>query len=66
MRDIFNLGSLWNTPQVCRQAGYFKHALFLAEKHMQHDWYLKVQLEDIKDYQKALNYITTLEFNEVW
>eukprot|EP00057_Strongylocentrotus_purpuratus_P015993 XP_011670467.1 PREDICTED: vacuolar protein sorting-associated protein 11 homolog [Strongylocentrotus purpuratus] len=50
--------------KVCRQAGYFKHALFLAEKHMQHDWYLKVQLEDIKDYQKALNYITTLEFNE--
>nr|XP_054754971.1 vacuolar protein sorting-associated protein 11 homolog isoform X1 [Lytechinus pictus] len=50
--------------KVCRQAGYFKHALLLAEKHKQHDWYLKVQLEDIKDYQKALNYISTLEFYE--
>ncbi|XP_022091158.1 vacuolar protein sorting-associated protein 11 homolog isoform X2 [Acanthaster planci] len=50
--------------KVCRQAGYYKHALFLAEKHSQHDWYLKVQLEDIKDYQKALTYIAKLEFFE--
>lgn len=50
--------------KVCRQAGYFKHALFLAEKHKQHDWYLKIQLEDIKDYLKALHYIATLEFYE--
>ncbi|XP_071483682.1 vacuolar protein sorting-associated protein 11 homolog [Diadema antillarum] len=50
--------------KVCRQAGYFRHALFLAEKHRQHDWYLKVQLEDIKDYQKALSYIATLDFHE--
>ena len=25
-------------PQVCRQAGYYKHAVYLAEKFEQHDW----------------------------
>nr|XP_006822187.1 PREDICTED: vacuolar protein sorting-associated protein 11 homolog [Saccoglossus kowalevskii] len=50
--------------KVCRQASYYAHALFLAEKHGQHDWYLKIQLEDIKDYTKALNYIGKLEFEE--
>ncbi|XP_071804394.1 vacuolar protein sorting-associated protein 11 homolog [Asterias amurensis] len=50
--------------KVCRQAGYYKHALFLAEKHGQHDWYLKIQLEDIKNYQKSLTYIAKLEFFE--
>ena len=51
--------------QVCRQAGYYEHALFLAEKHHQHNLYLKIQLEDIKDYQKALTYIAKLDFEEV-
>ncbi|KAK3746923.1 hypothetical protein RRG08_030334 [Elysia crispata] len=47
---------------VCRQSGYCKHALALAEKHEKHEHYLKIQLEDIKDYQKALAYIGKLEF----
>lgn len=34
--------------KVLRQAGYHSHAVFLAEKHMNHEWYLKIQLEDIK------------------
>ncbi len=51
--------------QVCRSAGYYQHALYLAEQHHQHDWYLKIQLEDIKDYQKALDYIGKLDFEEV-
>lgn len=34
--------------KVLRQAGYHSHAVFLAEKHMHHEWYLKIQLEDIK------------------
>ncbi|XP_077990077.1 vacuolar protein sorting-associated protein 11 homolog [Glandiceps talaboti] len=50
--------------KVCRQAGYYKHALFLAENHGQHDWYLKVQLEDIMEYNKSLKYIGKLEFEE--
>ena len=51
--------------KVCRQACYHKHALFLAEKHQKHEWYLRIQLEDNKDYQKALEYIGKLEFDEV-
>lgn len=34
--------------KVLRQAGYHSHALYLAEKHAHHEWYLKIQLEDIK------------------
>jgi len=48
--------------KVCRQAGYYKHALFLAEKHGQHEGYLKIQLEDLKDYNKALDYMAKLQF----
>ncbi|GFQ99030.1 vacuolar protein sorting-associated protein 11 homolog [Trichonephila clavata] len=48
--------------KVCRQAGYYSHALYLAEHHDQHDWYLKILLEDLKDYDKALKYISKLDF----
>lgn len=34
--------------RVLRQAGCYSHAVYLAEKHMHHEWYLKIQLEDIK------------------
>eukprot|EP00053_Salpingoeca_punica_P016663 m.158284 g.158284 ORF g.158284 m.158284 type:complete len:971 (+) comp17016_c0_seq1:203-3115(+) len=51
--------------QVCRQASYFKHALYLAAKVEQHDLYLKIQLEDLKDYHQALNYITRLPFHQI-
>lgn len=34
--------------KVLRQAGYYSHAVYLAEKHVHHEWYLKIQLEDIK------------------
>ncbi|XP_068706072.1 vacuolar protein sorting-associated protein 11 homolog isoform X2 [Montipora foliosa] len=50
--------------KVCRQAGYFRHAVYLAEKYEQHDLYLKIQLEDLKDYQRALSYIGKLDFYE--
>lgn len=50
--------------KVCRQAGYYSHALYLAEKHGQHNWYLRIQLEDQKDYIKALEYIGKLDFNQ--
>ncbi|PVD32476.1 hypothetical protein C0Q70_07915 [Pomacea canaliculata] len=48
--------------RVCRQAGYHRHALLLAEIHEKHEWYLKIQLEDIRDYQAALTYIARLSF----
>ncbi|KAL6049387.1 Vacuolar protein sorting-associated protein 11 [Balamuthia mandrillaris] len=50
--------------KVCRQAGYYEHALYLARRHNEHDWYIKILLEDLKDYQNALEYITTLNFYE--
>ncbi|CAI9739698.1 sorting-associated 11 homolog [Octopus vulgaris] len=50
--------------KVCRQAGYYEHALFLADKYNIHKWYLKIQLEDIKDFKKALEYIGKLSFAE--
>ncbi|NP_001120879.1 vacuolar protein sorting-associated protein 11 homolog [Xenopus tropicalis] len=48
--------------KVLRQAGYHSHALYLAEKHAHHEWYLKIQLEDIKNFQEALQYIGRLPF----
>ncbi|XP_043936877.1 vacuolar protein sorting-associated protein 11 homolog [Protopterus annectens] len=50
--------------KVLRQAGYYSHAVYLAEKHSHHEWYLKIQLEDIKNYQEALHYIGKLPFSE--
>jgi hypothetical protein len=41
--------------KVCRHAGYFEHAVYLAKKFKQHDWYLKIQLEDVKQYQVCLS-----------
>ncbi|KAM9221386.1 vacuolar protein sorting-associated protein 11 homolog isoform 1-T1 [Dugong dugon] len=50
--------------KVLRQAGYYSHALYLAENHTHHEWYLKIQLEDIKNYQEALQYIGKLPFEQ--
>uniref|UniRef100_A0A8B9R7R9 Vacuolar protein sorting-associated protein 11 homolog n=1 Tax=Astyanax mexicanus TaxID=7994 RepID=A0A8B9R7R9_ASTMX len=50
--------------KVLRQAGYHSHAVFLAEKHSHHEWYLKIQLEDLKNYQEALRYIGRLPFEQ--
>ena len=46
--------------KVCRQAGYTKHALALAEKHQKHDLFLKIVIENDADYKQALNYISSL------
>ncbi|KAL1924471.1 uncharacterized protein VTP21DRAFT_4125 [Calcarisporiella thermophila] len=47
--------------KVLRQAGYYEHALYLSEKYTQHDLYLQIQIEHIKDYDKALKYIRQLK-----
>lgn len=31
--------------KVCRQAGYHEHALYLAKRHHEHAWYLKILLD---------------------
>lgn len=50
--------------KVCRQAGYFEHALYLAYKNNDDDMYLKVLLEDVHDYTEALAHIASLDFEE--
>eukprot|EP01135_Chromosphaera_perkinsii_P001580 Nk52_evm50s207 gene=Nk52_evmTU50s207 len=48
--------------KVCRQAGYWKHALYLSKKFSQHAYYIKIQLEDVHNYTDVLDYIWTLDF----
>lgn len=50
--------------KVCREAGYYEHALDLAKRNNEHKWYLKILLEDMKNYGAAMKYIRTLEFYE--
>ncbi|CBQ68432.1 related to PEP5-vacuolar biogenesis protein [Sporisorium reilianum SRZ2] len=47
--------------QVCRQAGYFGHAAYLAKRYGEHREYLRVQIEDAKDYSDALLYVHGLD-----
>lgn len=51
--------------KVCRQASP-EDALLLAQKHGKHEWYLRIQIEDKQEYKKALEYMATLEFEEVF
>ncbi|XP_052751117.1 vacuolar protein sorting-associated protein 11 homolog isoform X2 [Galleria mellonella] len=39
-------------------------ALSLAANNKRHDWYLKIMLEDKKDYRSALQYMLDLEFED--
>lgn len=47
--------------KVLRQSGYYKQALTLSEKHQKHDDYLKIQLENLKNYSDAIEYIEKLD-----
>lgn len=47
--------------RVCRQAGYFEHAVWLAERYGQHSEYLRIQIEDRADVGDALAYLRRLE-----
>ncbi len=47
--------------KVLRQSGYYKQALSLSEKNDKHDDYLKIQLENLKNYLEALDYIKKLD-----
>jgi vacuolar protein sorting-associated protein 11 len=53
------------TIKVLRQSGYYKQALQLCEKHDKHEDYLKIQLEHLKDYESALDYIKKLDDESV-
>lgn len=46
--------------RVCRQAGYFEHAVYLAKKYERHDDYLRIQIEDVGNVKDALGYLRSL------
>jgi hypothetical protein len=46
--------------RVCRQAGYFEHASYLAKKYERHEDYLRIQIEDAGKYAEALAYLRRL------
>lgn len=43
--------------KVLRSAGYYMHALWVAEQAKQPEWVLDVLLEDMKSYEDAINFI---------
>jgi len=45
---------------VCRQAGYFEHASYLAKKYERHEDYLRIQIEDAGNFSDALAYLRKL------
>jgi len=45
---------------VCRQAGYFEHASYLAKKYDRHEDYLRIQIEDAGHFADALAYLRKL------
>eukprot|EP00873_Tetraselmis_striata_P041163 jgi/Tetstr1/461427/TSEL_006537.t2 len=46
--------------RVCRAAGYYEHALYVALQADEHTWYLDVLVEDCAQYEEALAYIDGL------
>jgi hypothetical protein len=51
--------------RVCRQAGYFEHASYLAKKYERHEDYLRIQIEDAENYRDALSYLRRLGLESV-
>lgn len=46
--------------RVCRQAGYFDHAVYLAKTYNQQEEYLRIQIEDREQWEDAVSYIRGL------
>lgn len=51
--------------RVCRQAGYFDHAGYLARKYERHEEYLRILIEDAGRFAEALEYLRILGPNAV-
>lgn len=50
--------------KVCRGSELYEEALYLAEKHKLTDFYLKIQLENLKKFEEAIKYIERRPFDE--
>ena len=46
--------------RVCRQAGYFEHASYLAKRWGRHEDYLRIKIEDAGNFKDALAYLRRL------
>ena len=51
--------------QVCRQGRYYEQAAYLAQKYREHDIFISILVENLKQYSRALNYIKQLPPSEV-
>lgn len=59
--DLSELPFDLNTAiRVCRQAGFYEHATYLAKKYGQHEDYLRIQIEDAQEWDDALEYLRNL------
>ncbi|KAI8930083.1 hypothetical protein BC831DRAFT_441260 [Entophlyctis helioformis] len=52
--------------RVCRLSGYYQQALRLASRFEQHEWYLRVQIEDLQGYDDAVTYLARLPRQQVY
>ncbi|OQR80023.1 vacuolar protein sorting-associated protein 11-like, partial [Tropilaelaps mercedesae] len=50
--------------KVCRGSQLYTEALYLAEKHKLTDYYLKIQLENLRNFDDAIYYIERLSFQQ--
>eukprot|EP00898_Chlorokybus_atmophyticus_P007261 jgi/Chlat1/7536/Chrsp62S00554 len=50
--------------RVCRAAGYFEHALYVARNAGEHGAHLSILVEDVQRYDDALKYISELPLFE--
>jgi tetratricopeptide (TPR) repeat protein len=46
---------------MCRQAGYYEQAVYLAEKQQEHDMVVCIMVENLDKTEEALNYIQRLD-----
>ncbi|KAJ7071470.1 hypothetical protein C8F01DRAFT_1110662 [Mycena amicta] len=61
LKDVSRLdGFIKTESRLCRQAGYFSHASYLAKKYERHEEYLRIQIEDARNYSEALVYLRAL------
>lgn len=76
LRDEERLNQFIHTPEdyqfdvdtaihVCRQAGFYDQALYLADKFNKTGMYLKLKIEDQGDIQAALDYMHKLDDKEI-
>ena len=50
--------------QVCRSAGYYRHALEVAQAAQQSEVYLDILIEDCKEWDEALAYLQNVPRKE--